>query len=313
MLEAGHTVLELSSINAFVTVAELEHVGRAARVLGISQSPLSRKLQKLEAELGVELFRREGRGLRLTRVGKEWLAEAKALLAASRRAAERATELAAGPSSSLRVGFVQSALWSHQVPAALRKLRRRHPEAKISVRSMPSLAQAAALEQGALDVGIVYRAPRSHRFRVTLLGKEPLVLALAKDHELAAKKRISARELDGRDFVALARTAAPEHRERLLAACKQAGFAPHVVAEAHDFGSILGLVAAGLGAALIQEGARRAGAAVVVRELPWLPLTLSTYLVHDPEPVPLVTELRHELGLTPRMTPSSARVVGGGE
>ncbi len=283
-------VLDLSLVHAFVTVAELEHVGRAARVLRISQSPLSRKLQHLEAELGVRLFRREGRGLRLTSLGKEWLGDAKALLATAERAAERATALANGQATSLCIGLVQSALWSELVPAALRKLRRSHPDAKISVRGLPSAEQVRALERGELDVGIVHRPPRGSRFRVTLLGKEPFVLALARDHALARKQRILPRDLDGCDFVVLARAVSPEHRERLLTACSQAGFTPRIGVEAHDFGSVLGLVEAGMGAALIPAGARRAGTRVVLRELSWMPLALSIHLLHEPQPKALVGE-----------------------
>ena len=122
------------------------------------------------------------------------------------------------------------------------------------------------------------------------------MLALARDHELARKQRILPSDLDGRDFVARARAVSPEHRERLLAACSQAGFTPRIGVEAHDFGSVLGLVEAGMGAALIPAGARRAGARVVARELAWLPLTLSIHLIHEPEPKALARELTTLLG-----------------
>jgi DNA-binding transcriptional LysR family regulator len=283
-------MLDLRLVRAFVVVAELEHVGRAARALHVSQSPLSRQLQKLQEELGIDLFERQGRGLRLTTAGRSWLAEARALLARAERAAAFATALARGQSESLVIGFVQSAIWSSLVPSAVQKLRRARPDAYLTLRALRSAEQAMALHRGELDVGIAHRAPDDGSLESILLLDEPLQLVLPRGHRLADRKRIGPDDLHGEEFVALGGAASTDHHERLLAACGKAGFVPRIAIEAHQFATVLGLVEAGMGVALVQHSARRAGARVIFRDLPWFPLSVRSYVLHRANPTPIVQD-----------------------
>src|ERR1700722_9400338 len=115
-------MLDLRLLNSFVTVAETEHVGRAARLLHISQSPLSRQIRQLEDQLGLRIFEREKQRIRLTEPGRWLLGEARELLGRARRIEQDAARTARGDGGRLSIGFVNSALWDGVMPAALPQL-----------------------------------------------------------------------------------------------------------------------------------------------------------------------------------------------
>src|ERR1700733_15338260 len=116
-------MLELRLLRYFVAVAEVEHVGRAAEALHISQSPLSRQLRQLEEQLGLRLFDRERQRLRLTHAGRWLLRESRRLLEHAERLQKEAAQVARGAWGSLRIGFVKSAMWTGVLPHALRAFR----------------------------------------------------------------------------------------------------------------------------------------------------------------------------------------------
>src|ERR1700742_3078804 len=124
-------MLELRLLRYFVAVAEAEHVGRAARKLHISQSPLSRQIQKLEALLELQLFERDRRRIRLTAAGHWLLEPARDLLARADRLAADAQRQGSGEVGRLRVGFASAAIWTGLLPGALRSLRARHPAIQV--------------------------------------------------------------------------------------------------------------------------------------------------------------------------------------
>ena len=112
--------MELQQLRYFVAVAETEHVGRAAERLHISQSPLSRQIRQLEEQLGLQLFERIKQRVRLTPAGRDFLAEARDLLAQAERVEERARQVGKGEACSLAIGYCEGVIHNGTLPAALR-------------------------------------------------------------------------------------------------------------------------------------------------------------------------------------------------
>jgi DNA-binding transcriptional LysR family regulator len=277
-------MLDLRLVRSFVAVAETEHVGRAAEQLHISQSPLSRQIQQLEEQLGLRLFDRERRRVRLTDAGRWLLGEARDLLGRAARVEADAGRLLRGEGGVLSIGFVKAAMWNQVLPAALRAFKRSRPAVQVELRALRSDVQFEAIARGALDVGLTHRVPDA-RLSSTRLFDEPVVLAVPAGHRLLALPSIRPRDLRGETWIGVSRTAHPTMHAWLVAACRRAGFAPETQYETNDRATVLGLVEGGLGVALLPASARRvATPGVRLRALPWLSLSLATHIVHAPAP-----------------------------
>ena len=269
-------MIELRLLRYFLAVAETEHVGRAAARLHISQSPLSRQIQQLEALLGVALFHRERRRIRITDAGRWLLGPAKALVEGADTLVRDAKKVGEGELGQVAIGFVGAALTSGVLPAALRRLQEERPRVRIVLRQLSSSEQVAQLRGGELDVALVHRAPRSAELESHVLLEQPYVLAVPRGSRLG-KGAIRAKQLDGQAWIAVSGDA---ERDRWTAAWDAAGFVPNVVVRVVEWTSALALVDAGVGLALVPESyaaARPAG--VAIRALPWLRMTSRLSLV----------------------------------
>ncbi|GLU30624.1 LysR substrate-binding domain-containing protein [Trinickia caryophylli] len=274
--------MELQQLRYFVAVAETEHVARAAERLHISQSPLSRQIRQLESHLGLQLFERVRQRVRLTPAGKDFLVQARELLAQAARLEERARQVGKGEMCTVSIGYCEGVIHNGRLPAALRRFRAAYPHVKLKLAAMRSGEQADALERSVIDVAFVYNLPppRSASFSSQLLSREPFVLALAHDHRLAQRREILPEELDGEPWIALPKSINPAARERFLAACAASGFAPDIQFEVAQVSTTLGLVSAGLGAAVMQASMRRMHPpGVVFKSLDWLPLAVETHVL----------------------------------
>src|ERR671931_2151644 len=155
MSDAYPRRMELRHLRYFVTVAAELHFGRAAARLFISQPALSQQIRSLEGELGLKLFERNRRGVRLTPEGAAFLAEARAVVQQADRAAAVARALAEGASGHLRLGYVVT------VPGGLaervvREYRRRYPGVEITAESGTTVHNVERLRSGELDVAFVH-------------------------------------------------------------------------------------------------------------------------------------------------------------
>ncbi len=248
--------MELRRLRYFVTVAEELHFGRAAERLHIAQSPLSQQIRRLEAELGVELFDRNRRSVRLTAAGRVLLDGAVPLLHQADRLQQTMRHAATGETGSLTVGFVGSAT-QDALPRVLRHLRSSDPGIDVRLRELTTTPQVEALERGDIDVGLVRPPVRSERITVIPLLEERLVAALPDTHPLAARQVVSPRELADEPFVSFPRQIGAGLYDEILAVCTAAGFSPNVVQEANEMQTIVSLVAAGIGVALVPESMQR--------------------------------------------------------
>ena len=281
--------MELRHYRYFIAVAEELHFRRAAERLHISQPPLSQQIKQLETELGVRLLERSSRRVELTDAGRTFLGEAHAVLAAVDRSVTRVRRTARGELGWLRLGFVASAV-ADLLPPLLERFRAATPDVEFELHGLNTEEQVRALDSDVIDLGIARDLQRSERFERILLRTEPLVAVLPGAHPLAGRSAIGLADLADDDFIALPRSRVPRLHDRLLSLCRVAGFNPHLAQEAMQFPTILSLVAANIGVAIVPasvQGFRSAG--VVYTPLRDEGAVSSLQLVHRPhEPSPVV-------------------------
>ncbi len=248
--------IELRHLRYFVAVAEELHFGRAAQTLGMAQPPLSQQIKRLEARLGVALFRRNRRHVELTDIGAVLLDEARALLAHASRVNEAVRRAAAGTAGTVRMGFVGSA--AHEVlPALLRRFREAVPDARVTLTELATTEQVTAIADGTMDAGLVRMPISSTDVATRPLVEEPLVIALPDFHPLAHRRRLPLAALADQPFVLFGRQLNPLFHDEVISACHDAGFSPDVVQEAGEMPTIVSLVAAGLGVSLVPASMER--------------------------------------------------------
>lgn len=245
--------MELRHLRYFVAVAETLSFTRAAERLHIGQPPLSMQIRDLEEELGARLFERSRRKVALTEAGLRFLEHARAILERAARAAEEARRAAAGELGELRVGFTSSLPYSEMLPALLSGFRRRHPEVHLQLRELFTAAQFAALAEGELDVGLVRVGAQGAPPGIALqeLGRDPLCVVVHASHALAQRAAISFAELAEEGFITFPRGAGTGLPDLLQTLAGAAGFMPKIVQTAREATTQIGLVAAGLGLAVL--------------------------------------------------------------
>ncbi|MBN9222639.1 MAG: LysR family transcriptional regulator [Mesorhizobium sp.] len=273
-------MFDLRQLRYFVTVAETGNVGRAAELLHISQSPLSRQIMQLEQQLGVTLFERAKQRVHLNAEGRAFLTEARALLASAKRVEAFGRDLASGAAGRLAIGYVEGAVHAGLVADMLGQFRPERPQLHISLMSLRSAAQFEGLRQRTLDLGLVYSPPPADYPEIAsmLVRREPLILAIPEGDALTTVAEIHPHHLDGRTWITVVRQPADTNRGQFLAACMEAGFVPDIAYETADPLTSLGLVSAGLGLATVQESLRNAAPPGIFRELPWFKRGVSIHL-----------------------------------
>ncbi|SDM39085.1 LysR family transcriptional regulator [Allokutzneria albata] len=214
--------MEVRQLRYFVAVAEREHFGRAAEALRIVQPAVSKQVARLERELGLTLFDRSHRRVRLTPDGQAFLVHARRALRGIDRAAAAAAEIAAGNTGLLRVG--SSIVFSPRIEAALAAVRDAHPGITLQVTSSASTTdQLAALAANDLDAAFVAAPPDTPGVRIHHLWDEPLLATVPADHARTAGTIAALAELP---LARSARADNPGVYDLITAACRAAGFTP---------------------------------------------------------------------------------------
>jgi len=274
--------MELRHLRYFVAVGEEQHYGRAAERLHLAQPALSRQIQDLEEEIGVRLFDRLPRGVKISAAGASFLDDARRILRQVNEATMRAGRVARGQSGVLRVGFTESASWHGVVPDSFRQFRQRQPDAELQLYPTASLEQIEAIRAGRLDAGFVFSMPKSDRE----LGQMPvaihhLVLAAPKGHPLIRLKKLRLRDMSDTAFVWFPRRQSPAYYDRLMHECFRGGLkAPNIVQEAVDQATMLSLVSCRIGVAFVSDATRwRCPAGVVLLPVSDLNLALPFALI----------------------------------
>lgn len=259
----------LRQLRYFVAVADELHFGRAAEREGIAQPPLTQQIQKLERLLGCQLLVR-GRKTHLTAAGAAFAADARRLIEQAEQAFTRAKQVARGETGQLRIGVPPSVMLTN-LPDAIRRYRERYPAVSFTLRELATSTIEDALRSREIDLGFLRESQPGSPLRSELFLSEPLVVVLPAGHRLASAATVSLRRLKSEPFVFFPPRLGPAFHRRLIEACVDAGFSPHIVQEATQWQTVVSFVEAGMGVSLAPECVskfRRPG--VVYRVLPHL-------------------------------------------
>lgn len=242
--------MELRHLRYFIAVAEELHFGRAAARLHIAQPPLSRQIQVLERELGVSLFTRRNRRIELTAAGQTFLEGARQTVNAAELATRDAQRASRGEIGRLALGFVESAAYT-VLPTLLRSFRMRYPNVELSLQTMTTQDQVAVFQERGIQVGILRPPVGERMLALHTVAREPLVVAVPESHPLARSDRVPLAALAAEPLIVYPRSYGPGIHDAILSQCVHAGFTPHAVQEVANMTTIAGLVAGGIGIALV--------------------------------------------------------------
>ncbi|UVS99565.1 LysR family transcriptional regulator [Burkholderia glumae] len=256
-------MLDLRRLRYFVTVADELHFGRAAQRLRIAQPPLTRHIAALESELGIRLLERSTRAVQLTREGALFLERARAVIEAAGEAEATARKLAQGMIGRIVIGYASSIPMSDAFSNLVRDAGKAMPEIELVFREAPTTHQRQQIADGALDLGFGWAmaatrpgraepvASADQPLRSRVLSREPLVAAVPAHGEQARRGALAFETLADETFV----TFVPEHGSALNAAldtlAARAGFTPRCGATASQITTLVSLVAAGRGIAIV--------------------------------------------------------------
>jgi DNA-binding transcriptional LysR family regulator len=244
--------LELHQLTYFDSVSRHLHFTRAAEELHVAQPSVSQQIRKLESELGAPLFHRMKRRVALTEAGKTFLPHARAVLQRLAEARLEVQELSGLRKGTLAVGAPPS-VGTHLLPRALAAFSRRHPGITLTFREAGSRTLLTLLEEGDLDLAVVIQPIRHPALETRPLLEEELLLVVPRHHALAAAHRpVRLAQLRDEPFVLL-REGTYDLRDQTLAACRRAGFEPHVALDGGEMDSMLRFVGAGIGLAILPE------------------------------------------------------------
>ena len=230
------------------------HFSNAAKRLHISQSPLSRQIQGLEAKLGVQLLRRKTRTVELALPGELFLDDAREILRHLDRASLAARRSGGGEIERLRLGFI-SALLGPDLIQVLRSFRDERPTCQVELFDLPAADQLWRIENGTLDGGLIGGAPAKHSsdLRFLVWKTERYMVGLPERHPLSVKMVLSLQELRNERWVLTSRATAPAFRQRIDELCTAAGFRPRIVLESDRSQAVLAMVAAENGIGMFTE------------------------------------------------------------
>ncbi|MFJ9688879.1 LysR family transcriptional regulator [Streptomyces bacillaris] len=276
--------MELRHLNAFLAVAEELHFGRAAKRLQMAQPPLSQQIRQLERELGVQLFHRNTRSVRLTSAGESFLDPVRTVLDDLDTAVRAARSAGKGEYGRVAIGFAGAS--SHEtLPRLTRAVRAAHPGLELVMTGQTYANTALTrVADGSLDLGFVRlpvtRPGVAHR----VIDQEELICALPSDHPLARLVAVPLDVLAGEPFVSFPANSGSTVRDAMTEACESAGFTPRVVQEAPDSYTILALVAAGVGVTVTVTSVQHIQQnGLVYRRIAGPPIRLSAALAWRPD------------------------------
>ncbi len=280
--------MELRHLHYFIAVAEELHFSRAAARLHMAQPPLSQQIRQLEEELGFQLFHRTQRKVELTAAGHIFLAAVRQVLRSLDQAVQKGQQASRGEVGRLAIGFVSSTAYNI-LPPILQAFHRQTPGVKLELQELTTREQIQAVLSGKLDIGFVRPPVEAAELTATIIFREPLMVALPEFHPLRDRDTISIRLLVDEPFIMFPRPVAPGLHDQILSVCLQAGFNPQVTQEAIQMQTIVSLVAAEMGVAIVPlslQNLQRQG--VVYKPLQEVTPMVEVALIFRVQPSPTV-------------------------
>jgi DNA-binding transcriptional LysR family regulator len=255
--------VELLQLKYFQTVARLEHMTRAAEELGIAQPALSQTIARLETELGVPLFERVGRGIRLNQFGKAYAQRVERIFLELAQGQRELAALANGEQGQVELAL---SVATHLLPDLLSTFRNAHPAIRFSLSQHEVTTMAQQLSRGMYDFCITSPPLQQAGLASLPLLTEDIRLAVPTWHPLASRAQIRLQEVAKEVFICLK----PEHSLRQLTDgfCQQAGFRPQIVFESDEPSLLRGLIKAGLGIAFVPALSWHGSVGSMVVEIP---------------------------------------------
>ena len=250
--------MEFRHLRYFVVLADELHFGRAAKRLAISQPPLSLNIKQLETSLGVALFERTSKAVKLTPAGVEFRETALRLLAQAKEGEERVRQVARGVATRIRIGIVGSMVY-RGLPERLAAFQEAHSRVEIILTELNSAEQVDALVRGQIDLGFVHTERVPRELKKALYLSEPFVCCLPASHPAAQAESVALRTLSQEPFVIFSRAASPDYYERILALCAEQGLQPTIRHEVRHWLSVISLVSKKMGIALAPSALSEAG------------------------------------------------------
>ena len=278
--------METRQLRYFVTVAEELHFGNAAKRLNLSQPPLSQQIMKFEDELGVKLFERNKRSVKLTAAGKSLLQDAYAILKSIAKAKQNLQEVALGRKGPLRLGYIGPAM-DGTLADIIREYKAKYPDVTFILDEMPTNFQLKEIALGRIDVGVVrlFRHDLGE-LEGKVFHKERYALAVPSAHKFSDKAEINVAELAGEPLIFHPRESQPRLYDEWSRVFAEAGFSARVVQESVTKSASLALAAAGVGLAIVPESlAKRRLDGVQFKPLTGNIPSLEMHIIYNPKQV----------------------------
>jgi DNA-binding transcriptional LysR family regulator len=250
--------VELRHFRYAIAVADTLHFGRAAKLLHISQPPLSQQIRQLEQELGIQLFQRTNRNVTLTKPGEMFIQEARIVLAQAEhatRVAERANDGAAGQLIVAIAGPADSPFFID----VFRLFAKRNPRVRIAVRNISTVEQVNAIRECRVHAGFVVPPINDPDLTTETVSHQPIAIALPQDHPLAKRAYVPLSALASERHIMFARHLGPHFFDAIVNGCREAGFTLNVIHEVDNLHTACALVAAGLGVCFVPSSIGTAG------------------------------------------------------
>ncbi|WP_225049969.1 acetoin biosynthesis transcriptional regulator AlsR [Priestia megaterium] len=243
--------MELRHLKYFKTVAEELHFGKAAARLNIAQPPLSLQIRNLEEELGVSLFHRTKRHVELTKEGQVFLEKVYQIFESLDESIETVRMVSRGEIGEIVIGFLASAAYD-VLPTIIKHYRKQYPSIHVNLKQLTSAEQLKALEEGTIHIGIISEPIENQSLNFEIIRREPMVVALPKEHPLASKTAsIHLMDLANEPFIVTERKSNQHHYDGVINSCYESGFSPNVIQETKEMSTVISLVSAGIGIAIV--------------------------------------------------------------
>jgi DNA-binding transcriptional LysR family regulator len=235
-------MVELRHLRYFIAVAEELNFSRAAQRMHMAQPPLSAAIRQLERDLGVDLFVRTTREVKLTDAGSAFLQGARRTLADAERAADDARRAAAGELGQLRIAYSWSTRFQ-TLPALGRAFRASHPDVELLAQEMWNARMPPAFRSGSIDIALSLCPEIAAELELAPIRRERMIALLPESHPLAREETIPLAALAAQEFIVFPREIAPRLHDAFLAIYRRAGFEPRVRHESFHTGWDLGVLA----------------------------------------------------------------------
>lgn len=255
-------MIDYRQVRYFLALAEYLHFGKAAASLHLAQPSLSRQIAALEEALGCQLVLRSSRSVALTAAGRELQRTASQVVAGFDSAIRSTQAVARGDRGELKIGFTSMVAWTG-FPRMMREFSDAHPSVNLVLNELLPNDLARSVETGENDLYLSFKPLGQSTLQYHALQAETLCIALPADHPLAGNARVALADLSHSGFILSPRSTAPALFDQIMALCQGAGFEPVVRMHTHLQGTILNLVAEGLGVSIVPQAMAKPGFAGV--------------------------------------------------